>query len=327
MSFTHTITIRGKEIRVERCQKSIADIKYYPDNPRIYSMIYTDGARPSQVEIEEKLIKMDHVKQLIQSIKANGGITDPIIVHGGTNEVLEGNSRLAAYRALAKKDGIRWAKIKCDVLPPEVEESVVFALLGEYHIIGRKDWAPFEQAGYLWRRNKIHGIEASQMAAELGLSTRKVNYLINVYDFMAKCNDKDISHWSYYDEYLKSSVIKKARNKYPKLDEIIVDYVRNGGFGKAADVRDKLVVVARDTKKALPKFIKGEKSFEEAYEIAVAKGADNRILRRISEFQKFINDPDIKDEICAMKKNQKDKCKYAIKKVVTTGNQILKRLS
>lgn len=327
MASTHSITIRGKEIEVERCNKNIGDIRYYPDNPRIYSMVYTGGSQPTQSEIEERLLKMDHVKQLIQSIKANGGITDPIIVHGSSNEVLEGNSRLAAYRALAKKDGIRWAKIKCDVLPADVEESVVFALLGEYHIIGRKDWAPFEQAGYLWRRYKVHGVDPAQMANELGLSTRKVNYLISVYDFMAGSDDKDINHWSYYDEYLKSGVIKKARDEHPEIDRVVVDHIKNGGFAKATDVRDKLVVIARDKKKALPKFIKGQESFEDAYEIAVTKGADNRVLQRLSAFQKFLNEPLTKDEIAGMDKEQKDKCKHAMKKIFTASQQILKRLA
>ncbi|RJX20070.1 MAG: hypothetical protein C4575_07335 [Desulforudis sp.] len=326
MPAAHTITIRGKEIEVERCWKNISDIRYYSENPRIYSMVYTGDSRPTQAEIEDRLLRMDHVRQLIQSIKANGGITDPIIVHGGTSEVLEGNSRLAAYRALARKDGTKWAKIKCDVLPPEVEESVVFALLGEYHIIGRKDWAPFEQAGYLWRRNKVHSIDSSQMAAELGLTPKRVNYLIRVYDFMVKKDDKDISHWSYYDEYLKSNPIKKARAEHPDLDELIVKDIKRGKLAKAADIRDKLTVIARDKKKALPNFVNGQKSFEEAYEIAVAKGADNRLLRRVSDFQKFITDPEINDEIASMNKTQKDKCKYYITKIHTRCNQLLKRL-
>ena len=325
MAASHTITVRGKEIEVERCLKSIHEVRYYPENPRIYSMVYTGGSKPSQNEIEEKLIKMEHVKQLIQSIKANGGITDPVIVHGGTNEVLEGNSRLAAYRALAKQDNTKWAKIKCDVLHSDAEESVVFALLGEYHIIGRKDWAPFEQAGYLWRRNKKHEVDPAQMAAELGLTTRKVNNLINVYDFMVECGDKDINHWSYYDEYLKATAIKKAREEHPEMDEIVIDHIKKGKFEKADDVRSKLKVVCLDRKKALPKFIKGQIDFDDAYEIAVDKGANNRILRRITSFQQFITDPDVKEEIGAMNQRQKNKCKHAIRKIYTNCNQIINK--
>ena len=110
------------------------------------------GASPGEEEIQQQLLNMEHVKELIQDIRRNGGLLDPIIVREGTLEVLEGNSRLAAYRALAKDDPVKWAFIKCTVLPPDIEESLVFGLLGQYHIKGRKDWAPFEQAGFLYRQ-------------------------------------------------------------------------------------------------------------------------------------------------------------------------------
>ena len=82
--------------------------------------------------------------------------------------VLEGNSRLAAYRELAKNDAIKWGKAKVRLLPDDISEELVFALLGEYHIIGRKDWAPYEQAGYLYRRNVTHGVSAQSMARRDG---------------------------------------------------------------------------------------------------------------------------------------------------------------
>jgi hypothetical protein len=75
----------------------------------------------------------------------NGGLLEPLIVRGGSLEVLEGNSLLAAYRQLAAKEPIKWAMVKCTVLPADVDDSLVFALLGQFHIKGKKDWAPYEQ--------------------------------------------------------------------------------------------------------------------------------------------------------------------------------------
>ncbi len=96
----------------------------------------------------------EHVKELKESIKSNGGLIDPIIVRDGDFVVLEGNSRLAAYRILYKTDPIKWAKIKVTLLPKDIPESAVFTLLGQYHIVGKDPWDPYEQAGYLYRRGE-----------------------------------------------------------------------------------------------------------------------------------------------------------------------------
>ena len=124
------------------------------------------------------------LKALIQDIKRDGGLTDPVIVRAGSLEVLEGNSRLAAYRVLFGIDPIKWAKIKCKLLPEDIDERLIFALLGQYHIKGKKDWAPFEQAGFLYRRSTTHNLESGQLAQEIGLSRRKVEHLIATYQFM-----------------------------------------------------------------------------------------------------------------------------------------------
>jgi len=39
---------------------------------------------------------------------------------------------------------------------------------------------------------------------------------------MVKHKDTDITRWSYYDEYLKSRAIRKAREVNPEMDKIVV---------------------------------------------------------------------------------------------------------
>jgi hypothetical protein len=138
-----SLTLSGKEIPVRVGFLSHQELKFYPENPRLYSLVRADEKVPSQKEIEEKLAQMDHVKTLIQSIKANGGLTDPLIVRDGDYVVVEGNSRLAAYRLLAQREPIKWGMVKCKLLPKDISEDLIFLLLGEYHIIGRKDWQPY----------------------------------------------------------------------------------------------------------------------------------------------------------------------------------------
>ena len=148
------LQVRGQKIPVEVGDLDQFKLNFFPDNPRIFSIVHADTDSPSQEDIEEKLSKLDHVKHLIKSIKGHGGLIDPVIVHGGNLNVIEGNSRLAAYRQLAKIDPIKWGKIRAKILPRDIEEKYIFALLGEYHIVGKKDWAPYEVAGYLYTRRK-----------------------------------------------------------------------------------------------------------------------------------------------------------------------------
>ena len=59
-------------------------LKFWPDNPRVYSAIRGNGAAPTQEEIQEHLLKMEHVKALIHDIELNGGLIEPLIVRDGT---------------------------------------------------------------------------------------------------------------------------------------------------------------------------------------------------------------------------------------------------
>lgn len=115
-----TITLRGEEIPVKVGYLSQTELKFFPENPRIYSIISSWEVKHVQEDIQRILIRREHVKQLITSIKANGGLTDPVLVQDESFIVLEGNSRLAAYRALAEKDPIKWGLIKCELLPKDL---------------------------------------------------------------------------------------------------------------------------------------------------------------------------------------------------------------
>jgi len=319
-----SLTLGGKEIPVIVCLIAQTELKFYAENPRIYSIVAADGKTPSQLEIQRRLSKMDHVKQLMQSIKANGGLLDPLIVRDGDYVVLEGNSRLAAYRLLAEADAIRWGHAKCYVLPADISESLVFALLGEYHIIGRKDWAPYEQAGYLYRRNRQYGATPEEMAKEMGIGLRTVRSLIDVYSFMREHRDSDIQHWSYYDEYVKSRKIARRRNEHPEFDRVFVQKVKSGQIPKAVDVRDKVVKIAEAGGKALTKFLLGEKSLEEAYEAARSRGVDNALYKHMVRFRKEIGDPDTRQELKRMPKVQLDKCRYELGKIKNAIERLLK---
>lgn len=321
-----TITIMGEEIPIKSGFISQKSLKFYPENPRLYSIIYSDVKKPSQEEIEEKLIQMEHVKVLIQSIKANKGLIEAIIVRDGDYVVLEGNSRLAAYRALASKDPITWDKMRCKIVPKNLSDEMVFALLGEYHIVGRKDWLPYEQAGYLYRCHKEQHTPVEVIGKELGLSESEINKLIEVYRFMLHHKDNNINHWSYYEEYLRSRPIKGVREEQPSFDKLIVEKIRNGDIPKAIDIRHKLGCIAKHGKKVLKDFISGKVSFEESYKRAEEGGAGNVIFERLNRFRQHIADPDIEEEIKEFDKNLIDKCLFELNRIKHRVDQLISKL-
>ena len=109
------IDISGTRINVRVEELPVLDLRFYEENPRVYTILRSNGVTPSQEEIEEHMLSLEHVKTLRQSIK-KVGLIDPLIVRDGDFVVLEGNSRLAAYRKLAKEDPIKWGKVKCKIL-------------------------------------------------------------------------------------------------------------------------------------------------------------------------------------------------------------------
>ena len=323
-----TLTLGGQEIPVRNGSLPIHDLSFYSENPRIYSLIQKPGAVPSQDEVFSRLRGMDHVKQLIQSIRANGGLTDPMLVRGGDLVVLEGNSRLAAYRELARNDAITWGKAKVRLLPDDISEELVFALLGEYHIIGRKDWAPYEQAGYLYRRNVMHGVSAQNMASEMGLPVRTVNHLINTYKFMVAHDETSVNRWSYYDEYLKSSIVRKARQETPELDAIVVGKIKRREIPAAVDVRNKLVKLL-DVAKVGPEptkiLVSGDTTFDRAVESAQDRGVDNMWLRRLKRFRGEFQVPEFMADLERMSPEQQEKCLYEVTKIQQSIERIYRQ--
>src|SRR4029077_19362802 len=71
------LPIRGQTIPTRTGFLPVFDLRFFPDNPRVYSLVHGDDHEPSQEAIERKLLEMDHVKHLIQDIKNHGGLIEP----------------------------------------------------------------------------------------------------------------------------------------------------------------------------------------------------------------------------------------------------------
>jgi len=302
-----TILIRRVEVPVIRRQIEHTRLRFFVDNPRVYSILRADGDEPSQDEIQKRLQDMEHVRDLVLAIRGNGGLTDAIVVRDKTWEVLEGNSRLAAYRHLATSDPVKWAYMKCVVLPADIDESLIFALLGQYHIKGKKDWAPFEQAGFLYRRFKVHKLDLATVAAEIGMKLGTAKHLIETYQFMLDHGQTDTARWSYFDEYLKSSKIRKVRERFPDFDKLIVDKIDAREIDRAVDVRDRLPIICTASAKIVKKFAAGGLTFEDAYEDAIEAGGDCEPYKRLNKFRQWIAKAEVEEALDHTQGQTRDK--------------------
>lgn len=297
------VTIGKNEYEVTEELMDQCQLLFYEDNPRVYSILRANGITPSQTEIEEKLTSMDHVKQLRLSIEQNGGLIDPLMVvkRDGDCVVLEGNSRLAAYRLLAQKDPVKWQKVRVNVLPERISESDIFTLLGQYHLVGRKDWSVFEQAAYLYRQKKSSNLENDIIAKNVGLTEGKVNTYINVYTFMLEHDDLRPDRWSYYEEYLKSRSIRKYRETSPQIDNTFVKQVKTAEIKQAMDVRTVLSEMAKPKDKTATRimqdFISGKTDIYSGFERLKATGKATNSYQRINKFRELVSDHDFQKNL------------------------------
>ena len=324
-SFTLGELMIGKrKYEVKDCELRQSELLFYVDNPRVYSALRTiDSEAPTQKEIEEHMCQMEHVKQLRLSIAENGGLIDPLIVRDGDFVVLEGNSRLAAYRILCKNDPVKWGLVKCKVLPADIDDAAIFTLLGQYHIVGRKDWSPYEQAGYLYRRKKETKIPDMDIAKELGITKSQATNYIKVFEYMKAKNDLTPERWSYYEELLKNRKIQNAIKEKPQLEEKIVSQIQSEEIVNAADIRKIGEITANTTKsgkKIREKYIDGEMDMYEAFAALQDSGALDKVYKDITHFRDVVTDPSFKESILASPK--KSDILFCIKKI----NQSLKSI-
>jgi hypothetical protein len=318
------IIIRGERVPAQNVELPVHSLKFYPDNPRIYALVHVDGDDPTQDEIEVELLKAPHVRELQDRIQMNGGLLEPVFVRDGSFEVLEGNSRLAAYRALHRKDPRKWSLMRAKLLPKEMDESLVVALLVEFHLKGKKAWLPYEQAGFVHRRCISNGRDFKAVAEEMDLSVQNVRHLVDTYEFMLS-HKEPTERWSYWDEYYKSRDIAKARKEHPELDKVVLKKVRNGDIPKAVDLRQDLPHICR-APKVLERFVEGKVSFEAAADQARSSGTDNVPYRKFLRFREYLVSPLCEDSLIASSENVRSSCLHELSKIEAHAKRLQARL-
>ncbi len=324
-----TITIGKNEYTLKTVMINHTELRFYPENPRIHSLVFSENQNPTQEDIQKIMCQKEHVRILRDSIATNGGLIEPVIVRvvNGENIVLEGNSRLAAYRMLAENDPFKWKQMKCNVFVDDITDAEVFVLLGQLHIVGKTDWSLFEQAGYLYRTKESTGNSTDEIAKMLGIKPSEAKRLYEVYKYMVEVDDTQAKHWSYYEVLLKTNSFKRYRQLYPNFDEVIVDKIKNEEF-QAIELRDKLGAITKDDGKQSAKivrgFLNGTTTLDEAYEDFHDTGRDEDEYRIIKKFRMKFCDEKTKKQINKAIADGNTEIPFELKKIKKQIEAILK---
>lgn len=319
------ITIAGKDIECIIKKMNIFELEYYPENPRINRFISECPTPATQEIIEEKLWDEDSVKDLYQDIKKNQGLIEEIIVKG--KQVIEGNSRLCAYRHLYKKattdeEKKLWNEIRAKILPETISDEELFVLLGTLHIKLKTQWKPFEKAGYVYRMVEKLNRNVDELAGMLNTSEADVQSDIDSYSTMQSNGVKDIAKYSYFKEFYKDSRLKEKERKDSTFLAKFVQWVVDDRIPRAEDVRDLYDIL--EDKKVGPKFIQGIYDFEESYDILKKRhpdleprGRQGNIYKHMKQMREKLQKAPvqkIKEEI-EYNKNKKAIVEYFVKEV------------
>ncbi|MDE0522231.1 MAG: ParB N-terminal domain-containing protein [Boseongicola sp.] len=280
----NSIAIMGETVEAVRQRIPIDELLFLPDNPRVYAAIremsdFCDLTQEErQVRIYERMLEEQSVKNLIPEIKRDNGLQEPIIVRWDTRQVIEGNSRLAAFRKLRDEfpEEEPWAEINCLVVSKLTEEQQT-RLLGQAHLHGKTDWSPYAKALYCFRWVEELGKDISELVRVSGITRAEIGKSVKVIKLMQENCDDTLSNFSYYDVLVRSKKIAAAIDDSRQLRDIVLSAIKdkNRNF-TGQEMRQRLPIII-DKPRILRKFAQGHVTLEEAYDRAKISGLQKKL--------------------------------------------------
>jgi len=272
------IVVIGQKIQTRIEEIDIFKLNYWKENPRVNAIIKQKlgGKDISNKDIEKLLWdEVDSVKDLYQDIEKHGGLIDEILVRD--NIVLEGNSRLCAYRHLYRKaerkndedEMLKWSYIRARIIPLETSNQVVFSILGTWHIKGKTQWDTYEKAAYFKRMNIDYGYSLKDIADSISQTEKFVKDHIEAHDLMVENDVYTLEKFSYfYQLVLEKNKSKNSEifQKEPQIVTRVIESIKNEPLKRAEDIRD-LPKILKD-QKAKKLYLNREADFNDALEIS-----------------------------------------------------------
>lgn len=318
-----TIAIMGEDVPARHELLSIDTLHFLPDNPRVYAAIreMPDFAgltvEEKQLRIYERLLQEPSVKNLIPEIERDGGLQDPIIVRWDTRQVIEGNSRLAAYRKLGDESpgDDRWAHIRCLVVSTLTDDQQT-RLLGQAHLHGKTEWSPYAKALFCFRWVVEEKKDISTLAGLSGFRPSEIAKNVKIIQLMQRNDDNTLSNFSYYNVLVRNRAISSTIEDNRTLRDTLLSQIKTEDF-TAQEMRERLpMIIAKP--RILRKFEKGEVTLEDAYDRAKISGTEQR-LKKVRD---GLDDIEL-DDFASLERPEVK----AVQQVVRQIGQRLKRVS
>lgn len=225
-------------------------IEQYGDSPTFEQMLLALGAGSSDLDSGSTVT----FQSLKQSIRAQGGIINPIIVErleGDKFRVVEGNTRVAIYKSF-RDDGITgsWEKI-----PAIVHDKLVSieadAIRLQCHIVGPRPWDPYSKAKYLDYLLNVDNIPLATIVDLCGGRKKEITDYVDAYREMEKHYRPILESDGDFDASRFSAFVELQK---PNIKQAVVD----AGFTLANFsewIRDRKIDPL-NTVRALPRILK-----------------------------------------------------------------------
>ena len=292
-----TITILQDVIPVNDERISIWNLKLLKDNPRVYLGTHGQSGferktpEEQQEAVFEALRKEPSVIILRKDLRHHGGLMEPILVRLDTMEVIEGNSRLAAYRLLHQEtNDERWAEIDC-VTVSSLTDIQQAAYLSQVHVKGKTKWSAYEKANFAFiqkrKRNSFRSMAQQFGEAETTLRTR-----VKVIELMRKHADNERSNFSYYDVIVRKPEIVAAMQRQDVSNWLLDRIKKREKQFTAQQMRQQLPAVLGKPK-VRKRLVSGRLTLEEAYQQATIS-APQKAIRTAMEILSDISAPEVK---------------------------------
>ena len=194
-----------------------------------------------------------------------GGQQEALIVDLRGNIVIEGNSRLAALRILARDRPGHWGAAICRCYNDLTDEER-FALIAEMHVIGKTEWTPYAKAVTYWRQHHALDWDLPRIARVNRTNVAKVKTELATVDLMATEDELNERKYSWYNVMTSVRAVNGVFERKPEFRSRILQIIREAG-PEAADPVSRASNTFRDAvttlvKKARPlrQFCTGRKT-------------------------------------------------------------------
>lgn len=305
------VMIMGEQVSWDERRMQTADLKFYEKNPRVLSKLTQAGMLDGTSEDRQEIIKREMSKEssvqtLLRTIRQHGGITEPLIVQIKTNEVLEGNSRLAALRILYEREqDTRYLNAPCRLF--DLREDQIDAFLYQRHDEGQTKWSAYAKAYATYHRIIKDGVPIDEYAERTSLTDNEIKKRISIIELMAKQKaEGKTEQFSFYEQIVGSRKLNRAFEDNPGLRDWLLHNIKSGPPFLATEMRDDIPKIANKPR-LLRRLMEGRIDFVEAKVQSVVSKPGQYIAKVLDNLRAI-------DDLSSLDKNETNAFKIQVKK-------------